>query len=242
MSTEAVFDCAVGLPIGPKVDATPARRPGGLSLVGRIVALAPFDIDRHAAELFAATHGPERERLWFYLGDGPFSDRAAFDANLARWTEHEERVFYAILDRASGRVVGHIAYMHIVPADHTVEIGNVLFSPSLARTTGATEAVVLMLRHAFDDLGYDRVEWKCNTLNAPSLKAALRLGFVYEGVFRRHMIQKGRSRDTAWLAMVVDDWPARKAAFDAWLSPANFYEDGAQRQNLAQFIATSGAP
>lgn len=238
MSREApaVVPESSGLPIGPRVDATPARRPPRTSLHGRTVAVVPFDRSAHAEELFNGTNGPERERLWCYLGDGPFDSRAAFDAYLARWLDRDDPVLYAIVDRAGGRTVGHAAFMRIEPAHRVIEVGNVLFSPALARTVGATEAMVLMMRHAFADLGYRRYEWKCNALNAPSRAAALRLGFTFEGVFRSHMIHKGRSRDTAWFSILDTEWPARAAAFDAWLSPDNFSADGRQRKRLAELM------
>jgi hypothetical protein len=122
--------------------------------------------------------------------------------------------------------------MRIKPAHRVIEVGNILYTPKLQRSLGATEAMYLMARHAFEELGYRRYEWKCNALNAPSRRAALRLGFTYEGTFRNHMIVKGRSRDTAWFSMLADEWPARKAAFERWLDPANFDEDGRQRLSL----------
>ncbi|MDC7788339.1 GNAT family protein [Rhodoplanes sp. TEM] len=234
-----------GLPVGEPVDATPAKRPGGMPLVGRSVAVVPFDMDAHAADLYAATHGPERERLWFYLSVGPFAARADFDAYLERFLAGSDPVLYAIVDRASGRAVGHATYLRIEPAHRSVEVGHILFSPALARTAAATEAMALMMRHAFDDLGYRRFEWKCNALNAPSRRAAERLGFTFEGVFRRHLIHKGRSRDTAWYAVTDEEWPSRRAAFEAWLAPDNFRADGTQRRSLAELrrsFADQAAP
>lgn len=237
MDSDSVVHSPSGLPIGPAVDVTPATRPPRTPLIGRHVSVVPFEIAAHGEALFVATHGPEREALWLYLGDGPFADRASFDTYLARWLNRDDPVLYAIVDHASGHAVGHAAYMRIEPGHKVIEVGNVLFAPTLARTAAATEAMVLMARHVFEDLGYRRYEWKCNALNAPSRRAALRLGFTFEGVFRRHMIQKGRSRDTAWFAMLAEEWPARRAAYAAWLSPENFDAAGRQRRDLGHFIA-----
>jgi RimJ/RimL family protein N-acetyltransferase len=193
----------------------------------------PLDPVAHADSLYAATSGPANERLWLYLFDGPFANRAEFDAYLTRITQWEERLYYAILDNTSGRAVGHACYLRIEPAQRCIEVGGILYAPALQRTPGATEAMYLMARYAFEDLGYRRYEWKCNALNAPSRRAALRLGFTYEGIFRQHMIMKERNRDTAWFSMLDSEWPARKAAFERWLDPANFDADGRQKTSLS---------
>ncbi len=138
-------------------------------------------------------------------------------------------MFFAILDRASGAAVGYAAYMRIEPVHRVIEVGSILYTPQLQRTPLATEAMYLMARHVFEDLGYRRYEWKCNALNAPSRRAALRFGFTFEGIFRQHMIVKGRNRDTAWFSMLDSEWPARKANFERWLDPSNFGPDGRQK-------------
>ncbi len=145
-----------------------------------------------------------------------------------------DAVFFAIVDASSNRAMGYASYMRIDPPNRVIEVGNVLFTPGLQGTTGATEAMYLMARHVFDDLGYRRYEWKCNALNEPSRRAAVRFGFTYEGVFRQHMIIKGANRDTAWYAMLDSEWPDRKRAFEEWLSPSNFDAAGRQKRTLAE--------
>jgi RimJ/RimL family protein N-acetyltransferase len=145
----------------------------------------------------------------------------------------EDPLFYAIVDRASGRAVGRAALMRIEPLHRVIEVGSILFTPPLQRTRGATEAMYLMARYVFDELGYRRYEWKCNALNEPSRAAALRLGFTYEGLFRQHMIIKGRNRDTAWYSMIDTEWQARRARFETWLAPENFDASGRQRTALS---------
>ncbi|HEY7022999.1 MAG TPA: GNAT family protein [Ktedonobacterales bacterium] len=227
-------DSATGLPIGPRVlDPSPAPEPQRTTLAGRHVSVTPLDPVVHAESLYAATSGLENERLWLYLFDGPFTSRAEFDTYLTRIASVEDRLYYAILDNTSARAVGHVCYLRIEPEQRCIEVGGILYAPSLQRTPGATEAMYLMARYVFEDLGYRRYEWKCHALNAPSRRAALRLGFTYEGVFRQHMIMKGRNRDTAWFSMLDSEWPARKAAFEQWLDPANFDEDGRQKISLS---------
>ena len=151
-------------------------------------------------------------------------------------------MFFAILDSVSGRAVGYASYMRIEAVHRVIEVGSILYTPRLQRTALATEAMYLMARHVFEDLGYRRYEWKCNALNQPSRRAALRLGFVFEGIFRQHMIIKGRNRDTAWYAMTDRDWPGIKAAFEAWLDPANFDSSGRQKQKLDAEAAAGPQP
>ena len=220
------------LPIGPEVAAHAAPRPDRTPLEGRDVVLRPIDAAADGPGLYALSHGPEHESLWMYLWDGPFPSEAAFLDDLARKAVSEDPFFYAIVERATGRAVGYASYLRITPRDRVIEVGSILFTPALQRTRAATEAMYLMARHAFDGLGYRRYEWKCNALNAPSRRAAARLGFQFEGIFRQHMIVKGRSRDTAWFAMLDRDWPAIRAAYEAWLDPANFDTRGRQRTPL----------
>ena len=146
----------------------------------------------------------------------------------------QARVFFALVPKSSGRAQGYASYMRIDPANGVIEVGNILLAPSLQRTTAATEAMYLMAKHVFEDLGYRRYEWKCNAKNEPSMRAALRLGFTYEGIFRQHMVVKGENRDTAWYSMLDSEWPARKMAFEAWLDPANFDGEGRQQKSLGQ--------
>lgn len=221
-----------GLPIGETVDATPAARPQAVTLDGRFCRVDRFDAARDARWLWPAVHG--HDDLWVYMGYGPFADEAAF----RRWAEERaaasDPFAYSVVDKASGHAVGTVTLMEIRPAMGVIEMGSIVYTPLLQRTAAATEAQYLMARYVFDDLGYRRYEWKCNALNAPSRRAAERLGFAYEGTFRQHMIVKGRNRDTAWFAMTDGDWPAVKAAFEAWLSPENFDAAGRQKQALAE--------
>lgn len=207
-------------------------RPLHVTLPGRVVTLAPLDPGEHAEALFTKTHGPGKEELWLYMGDGPFASRAAFDESLQRKAASEDPLFFAILDNATEEAVGYASYLRIEPPHRVVEVGNIVYTPQFQRTTGATEAMYLMARYVFEDLGYRRYEWKCNALNAPSRRAALRFGFTFEGIFRQHMIVKGRNRDTAWFSLLDTEWPARKAVFERWLDPANFDDAGRERSKL----------
>jgi RimJ/RimL family protein N-acetyltransferase len=227
-------------PVGPLVDAGPARRPERRELKGRFVTLAPLDAEAHGEALFAGAGGHDLAHLWAYMGDGPYLDRAAFDASLRLKSKSEDPLFFAILDNATGRALGYQTLMRIDLPNRVVEVGNILYGAPMQRTTGATEAQCLLARHVFEDLGFRRYEWKCNALNAPSRRAALRYGFVFEGVFRQHMIVKGRNRDTAWFAILDSEWPALRAAFDAWLRPDNFGADGRQKARLAEIRARPG--
>ncbi|HET7467679.1 MAG TPA: GNAT family protein [Candidatus Dormibacteraeota bacterium] len=195
--------------------------------------LEPLDVERHGSDLQAAQAGaPE---IWMYLPDGPFADEAAFRDWLVARAASSDPLFYAIIDRASGRALGMASYLRITPEHGVIEVGYIWYSPALQRTPAATETMYLMARHAFEDLGYRRYEWKCNALNEPSRRAALRLGFTYEGIFRQHMVVKDRNRDTAWYSMLDSEWPVAKAAFEAWLSPDNFDAEGRQLRGLADF-------
>jgi len=213
---------------------TPAPWPSRVTLSGRAVRLEPLDADRHTDALFPAIRGAANGHVWRYLGDGPYEHRDDFHAALARKAVADDAVFLAIVDSGSNRAMGYASYMRIDPPNRVIEVGNVLFTPALQGTTGATEAMYLMARHAFDDLGYRRYEWKCNALNEPSRRAALRFGFSFEGIFRQHMIIKGANRDTAWYSMLDSEWPDLKRAFEEWLSPANFDAAGKQKRTLAE--------
>jgi RimJ/RimL family protein N-acetyltransferase len=231
------LDPATGLPVGRLVTRARALRPGRTTLAGRWVTLQPLDAGAHGRSLYAATAGPNSERLWRYLPYGPYSPDdgwSAFERELAAKAQSEDPLYFAIVDRATSQAVGHASYLRIVPEHACIEVGHILYAPQLQRTAGATEAMYLMAKHVFDDLGYRRYEWKCDALNAPSRRAAPRLGFTFEGVFRQHVIVKGRNRDTAWYAMLDRDWPARRTAFERWLDPSNFDADGQQRRTLAE--------
>jgi RimJ/RimL family protein N-acetyltransferase len=174
-----------------------------------------------------------------YLGYGPWpGDRAGFDAHLTKQEASADPRFYAVV-LADGTAVGVVSYLRMEPAHGVIEIGHIWFGPALQRTPAATELVYLLARHAFDDLGHRRLEWKCDAANARSQAAARRFGFTYEGTFRQHMIVKGRNRDTAWFSILDTEWPAVRGAFEAWLAPENFDEEGRQRETLADLRAAT---
>ncbi len=226
--------------LGESVDSSAAKVPQRTTLPGRFVTLVPLDPAAHAAALYQASHGPEREDLWRYLFDGPYPDRPAFDARLQQMAASRDPLFFTILDRTQVPV-GYAAYLRIEPVHRCIEVGSILYTPALQRTPGATEAMYLMARHIFEDLEYRRYEWKCNALNEPSRRAALRLGFVFEGIFRQHMIIKGRNRDTAWYSMLDSEWPARKANFERWLAAENFDGNRRQKESLSRMNNAFGA-
>ena len=229
----SVLDPISSLPIGPEVPAHTAPRPDRRVIAGRFICLEPLDPDRHGSSLWQETHGIGAAARWQYLFDEPFAEENSFHDFLARKGASTDPLFYAIIDQSSGRAVGFETLMRIDPIHRCIEVGNILYGKSLQRTPGATEAQYLLMRYIFEDLGYRRYEWKCNALNEPSRRTALRLGFTFEGIFRKHMIVRGRSRDTAWYSMLDDDWPAAKAAFERWLAPSNFDSAGVQHQSLA---------
>lgn len=221
--------------LGAAVDSSPARLPKHTTLSGRIVSLAPLDVDVHAEKLHEDLHGVDKERIWRYMPEGPFADRDSFYANLSEKAVSSDPLFFTILENASRRAVGLAALLRIDPKNRSIEVGNIVFTPGLQRTAGATEAMYLLARHIFEDLGYRRYEWKCDSLNTRSRQAALRLGFTFEGIFRQHRVVKGRNRDTAWFSMLDSEWPARKASLERWLEPSNFDAAGRQKTPLERF-------
>ena len=220
--------------LGEPVDPSSAPRPRRVSLEGRTISLVPLDAHAHLDSLWAATGGPQNEHLWTYMFEYPFQNRASFEAYLQRKEESNDPLFYSIIDNASGDAVGWAAYMRMEPLHRVIEVGSIMFSPRIQRSAGATEAMYIMAKHAFEDMNYRRYEWKCDALNMPSRRAALRLGFTYEGLFRQHMVVKGRNRDTAWYSMLDSEWPARRRALEQWLDPANFDATGKQRISLSE--------
>ncbi|HKR45275.1 MAG TPA: GNAT family protein [Paraburkholderia sp.] len=221
-------------PIGDPVTGwQPRERPARVTIEGQFCRIEPIDLDRHAADLFEAYGTAADSRDWTYLFAEPFTDFAAFREYLAKAAASTDPFHYAVIDRASGKAVGTFALMRIEPVHGVIEVGSVTFSPRLKQTPLSTEAQYLLMRYAFDDLGYRRYEWKCDSLNAPSRKTALRLGFQFEGIFRQAIVYKGRNRDTAWFAIIDQDWPLVKAAFEQWLSKENFDAQGRQRASLA---------
>jgi RimJ/RimL family protein N-acetyltransferase len=226
------------LPVGPAVEPLPSgRSPERAPLQGTYARLEPLDAARHAASLYACSHSrPEDAALWTYMAYGPFADLAAFETWFQDRARSRDPLFFAIVDEANGQASGMASYLNIVPANGTIEIGHIWFSPPLQKTRAATEAIFLMIRHAFEDFGYRRVEWKCDALNEASKRAARRFSFTYEGTFRQHMVVKGRNRDTAWFAMLDHEWPRVREAFERWLSPVNFDADGRQRASLGAMM------
>ena len=207
--------------------------PGFDSAAGRFVRLSAARWPEDGPALFEVIGGPENDDLWRYIPFGPLETGEALGAMMAFMREKQDWRTQIIHDAGSGAVLGMASYMRNRPEHGSTEVGCIVFSKRLQRTPAATEAMYLMARHAFDELGYRRYEWKCHDANAASKRAALRYGFVPEGVFRQDMVMKGESRDTAWFSIVDSEWPKVKAAFEAWLDPSNFGPDGAQARSLA---------
>lgn len=227
----------LGDPVGPAVKGwSPPPRPLRVDETGRWAAIEALTPCEHAAPLHDAFADDPEGRIWTYMASGPFPDFDAFEAWIEGDCLGDDPLFFAIRDLGSGLVGGMASLMRIAPSAGTIEIGNIALSPRLQRTRAATEGLFLLMDRAFA-LGYRRLEWKCNALNAPSRRAAQRFGFSYEGLFRQHMVVKGRNRDTAWYAIVDGDWPAIRAAYEAWLDPSNFDGEGRQRISLAELTA-----
>jgi RimJ/RimL family protein N-acetyltransferase len=216
---------------------TPRPRPTARSLDGRWCRLEKLDPARHGDSLYAASLAPGADDRFRYLFEPPPAGRVEFDAWASRAASGDDPLFYAVIDAASGRAEGRQALMRITPEHGVIEIGSILWGPRIARTRIATEALYLFARHSFDALGYRRFEWKCDAQNAPSRKAALRFGFSFEGIFRQHMVVKGKNRDTAWFAIVDEDWPRIAAGMERWLAPKNFDAAGQQRRTLREAIS-----
>ena len=220
-----------GQPVGlPVADPSAAPRPGPVTLTGRFGTVEKLDAARHGPTMWDAIRG--HDGLWTYNGNGPFPEAQGFATWLAEREKLADPYYFSIVDIA-GRSLGMLTLMEIRPAMRVIEVGHVCYGPALQRTALATEAQYLLARYVFETLGYRRYEWKCHSFNEPSRRAALRLGFTYEGIFRQHMIVKGRNRDTAWFSMLDSEWTKRKAAFERWLDPANFDNQGGQKTSLA---------
>jgi len=219
-----------GQPVGlPVDDPTPAPRPGPVTLKGRYGRLEELRAD-HAGDLWKVFAG--QDQVWTYIAtSGPFANFDAFAPFIAMRAGADDPYAYAIID-ASDRAVGYVTLLRIEPEMRVIEVGHVLYSPALQRTPLGTETQYLLARYIFETLGYQRYEWKCDALNAPSRRAALRYGFVYEGTFRQHIIAKSRNRDNAWFSMLDSEWPARKRNFERWLAPENFDSEGRQKLSL----------
>jgi RimJ/RimL family protein N-acetyltransferase len=206
---------------------------------GRFCRLAALDPARHARDLFAANQRDAEGRNWTYLFVGPFADFESYRAWLEQVAEADDPLFHTIIDLKTEKAVGVATFMRVDRANGVIEVGNINYSPLLQRTPAATEAMFLMMARVFDELGYRRYEWKCDSLNAPSRAAALRLGFQFEGIFRQAVIYKGRNRDTAWFSMIDGEWPALKRAYEQWLAPGNFDAEGRQRRKLTDLISAA---
>jgi RimJ/RimL family protein N-acetyltransferase len=218
-------------PVGPVVDPLPpGSRPDMRPLHGLWMLLEPVSAERHARDLFDSISASDG--VWTWMGYGPWDSFEAFEAWLREREASRDPWFYAFLRRDTGKASGMGAFMRCDAGNGVIEIGHIWMSPALQKTREATEAIFLMIRHCFDDLGVRRLEWKCDALNAPSRKAATRFGFEFEGIFRQHMIVKGRNRDTAWFAMLDKDWPRVRAGFERWLRPENFDGKGRQKAKL----------
>lgn len=207
-------------------------RPERLVLEGRYTRLEPLDPLRHGPDLYRAASDEGAEARFRYLFETKPADAAEFDGWLAKAAASADPLFFAVMDRASGRVLGRQALMRIDAANGVIEIGSIHWGPEMARSRIATEALYLFGRYAFETLGYRRFEWKCHNGNEPSKHAARRFGFTFEGLFRQHMVAKGANRDTAWFSIIDSEWPAAAAGFQAWLAPENFDAEGRQRRRL----------
>ena len=226
-----------GQPIGDPVEGWTARpRPPRTPMEGRYCRVEPLDLDRHAAQLHAANTDAADERRWTYLNADGFADAREYRHWLGHVSASDDTLFHAIVD-GSNQAVGVAAYLRIDPVNGAIEVGHINYSARLQQTRAATEAMFLMMRRAFDELGYRRYEWKCDSLNEPSRRAAARLGFQFEGIFRQAVVYKGRNRDTAWFSILDGEWPAVRAGFEQWLATDNFDDRGRQRRPLADLIA-----
>ncbi|KAB7896329.1 acetyltransferase [Serratia sp. Leaf50] len=223
------FNQPVGLPIS---DWQPRPLPERIVMEGRFCRLEPLNVDQHAADLWQAWSTADDQRGWTYLSCGPFNNEADYGAYLQTAASSPDPMHYAVINLDSNQAEGTISLMRIDAPNGAIEVGFVVFSPLLQRTVQATEAHYLLMKYAFETLGYRRYEWKCDSLNAPSRRAAQRLGFTFEGQFRQAGVYKGRTRDTAWFSIIDSEWPLVKDAFEAWLAPNNL-QQGVQQKSLA---------
>lgn len=229
---------AYGQPIGePMPHWSPRPAPTGVTLKGRFCQLEPLNAARHAADLFAAYQTAPDARDWTYLFSGPFASEDDYRRHAEAAAQSTDPRHFAVIHPATGKPVGTLSLMRIDPTHGCIEVGNVTFSPLLQHTPASTEAQFLLMAYAFDTLGYRRYEWKCDSLNGPSRRAALRLGFQFEGIFRQALVYKGRNRDTAWYSITDAEWPTVRTALQTWLSEGNLDAQGQQRQSLAAIRA-----
>jgi RimJ/RimL family protein N-acetyltransferase len=224
----------LGQPVGfPIPGWSPRQPPPRTPMAGRFCTVMPLDPERHAAQLFAAYAEDVEGRMWTYLPRGPYASLDEYRSWAEAACRTADPLVHAIVDKASGAAVGTAALMRIEPEVGVIEVGSITYSPRLQRRPAGTEAMYLMMRRVFDELGYRRYEWKCNSLNLPSRAAAERYGFQYEGLFRQAQVTRGCNRDTAWFSVIDSEWPALRSAFERWLDPANFDAQGQQHRRLA---------
>ena len=222
----------LGQPVGFAVpNWQPPALPTRNSMQGRFCRLEPLDLDHHANDLYYANSLDTEGRNWTYLPYGPFATFEEYNGWLSQWVTSHDPLFFAIIDLATNKAVGLCSYLRIDPKHGSIEVGHLSFSPLLQAKPTATEAMYLMMERAFN-LGYRRYEWKCHSMNAKSRRAAQRFGLSYEGIFRQAAVYKGRNRDTAWYAAIDQEWPALKSAFQTWLDPSNFDQNGQQKISL----------
>ncbi len=237
----AIHINSYGQPVGEAMpDWSQRAEPSGVVLEGAYCRLEPLDAERHAADLYAAYRSAPDDRDWTYLYAGPFYDAEDFGRFAEAAARGTDPRHYAVIDRATGQAAGTLALMHIDTDNGVIEVGHVVFSPLLRNSAASTEAQFLLMQYVFEELQYRRYEWKCDSLNAPSRRAAERLGFRPEGIFRQAVVYKGRTRDTAWHSIIDQEWPALKEAFLAWLSADNFDSEGRQRQSLQEIRTLRG--
>ena len=231
----------LGQPVGAPIRGwSPRPMPPRTAMAGRFCTVEPLHPERHAAQLFAAFEEDREGRMWTYLPRGPYASLDEYRGWADAACRADDPLVHAIVDGASGEAVGTAALMRIEPDVGVIEVGSITYSPRLQRRPAGTEAMYLLMRRVFDELGYRRYEWKCNSLNAPSRAAALRYGFQYEGLFRQAQITRGRNRDTTWFSIIDSEWPALRGAFERWLEPANFDAEGRQRRSLASLRSSAG--
>ncbi len=231
------YKSELGLPIGfPVEDWKPRPFPPRSTMEWKYCRVEILDPDKHAADLFSAYKEDAEGRNWTYLGYGPFEQFDEFLAWMNKTCLGDDPLFHVIIDSKTNKAIGVASFLRIEPKFGVIEVGHINYSPLLQKTPVATEAMYLMMRRVFDELDYRRYEWKCDSLNARSRKAAVRLGFIYEGTFRQAMIYKSRNRDTAWFSIIDSEWPNLKKAFEAWLDAENFDENGQQKKSLSGLI------
>ena len=226
----------LGQPVGiPMPEWQPVPHPEKVTLEGLYCRLEAVNANRHAIDLYEALYASTDQKEWTYLMHEPAVDLVSFTVWLEDIADSRDPLFYTIIDARSNKPVGLVSYLRINPEQGAIEVGHIHYSPRLQKTAAATEAMFLMMRYAFDELGYRRYEWKCDSHNAPSRNAALRLGFSFEGIFRQALVYKGRNRDTAWFSVLDGEWPELKYSFEGWLHADNFDDNGLQKQSLQAF-------